>query len=241
MFSCCAVAAFFIESGEGNELWWRLNWIESLPISKKLDCAAIGQPIGKLRLDFSGRAIHSCSIESVSGIVIPNTVGTFASDTIYISVGDTNGMPIGETILVSIGEAISIPVGEAISMPIGEAISVPIDGLRFIHDLGIVPVHEAKICAGWRQRSCVMVRRQPSFLEIVISVIDNDMSVRTADSKGVYRDPAKAVRGPRCWFQRELKSPFRCWDLWVDFLKVDVWRDESILKDKNGLDDADCC
>jgi hypothetical protein len=225
MFSCCAVAAFFIESREGDELGWRLNWIESLPVSEKLDCAAFGQPIDKLRLDFSGRAIHSCSTESVSGVAISSTVGTFAGDTIYISVSDTIGMPIGETILVSIGKPIS----------------VPIDGLRSIHDLGIVPVHEAKICAGRRQWPCVMIRRQPSFLKIVVSVIDNDMSVRTADSKGVYRNPAKAVRGPRCWFQRELKSPFRCWDLWVDFLKVDVWRDESILKDKNGLDDADCC
>ena len=126
MFPCCTFAAFFIESREGNELWWRLDWIKSLPVSEKLDFAATDRPIGKLRLDFSGRAIHSCSIESVSGIVIPNTVGTFASDTTYISVGDTNGMPIGETILVSIGEAISIPVGEAISMPIGEAICMAV-------------------------------------------------------------------------------------------------------------------
>jgi hypothetical protein len=83
-----------------------------------------------------------------------------------------------------------------------------------------------------------MIRGQPSLLEIVKSIIENNMAVCTADSKGIDRDPAQAGRGPRRWFKRELKPPFCCRDLRIDFLEIDVWGDDSILKDKNRLDDA---
>ena len=86
-----------------------------------------------------------------------------------------------------------------------------------------------------------MICGQPSFLKVMISTIDNDMAIRTADSERVHGDPTNSVRGPGRWFERELQSPFRCWNLWVDFLEVDIWRDEPVLKDKNRLDDADRC
>lgn len=64
------------------------------------------------------------------------------------------------------------------------------------------------------------------------------MAVCTANSKGIDRDPAQAGRGPRRRFKRELKPPFFCGDLGIDFLEIDVWGDDAILKDKNRLDDA---
>jgi hypothetical protein len=192
MCFCCATQAFFIESRKGNELWWTLDWIESPPVSGKLDCASISQAIGRLRLDPIGKAIHCFSIGSVDGIAISSTVG----------------MVVGETIHMSIG------------------------------DLKSIAVYEIEICVGRRQRSCIMSRGQPSVLEVVKSIIENNMAVCTPDSKGIDRDPAQAGRGPRRRFKRELKPPFCCRDLRVDFLEIDVWGDDPILKDKNRFDDA---
>jgi hypothetical protein len=126
-------------------------------------------------------------------------------------------------------------------MSIGEIVRVSIDNLRLMRDLRFVTLHDIRICVGRRQRPCVMIRCQPPFLEVVVSIVNDDMTVRTAHSERVHRDPAKAVRGPRSRFKRKLKSPFRCWDLWVDFFEVDVGCDESILEDKDRLDDTNPC
>ena len=118
-------------------------------------------------------------------------------------------------------------------MAVGETIYMSIGDVRSI------AVYEIEICLGRRQRPCIMVRGQTSFLEIMISIIDYNMAVRTADSKGIYRNSAEAIRGPRRWLKRELKPPFCCGNLRVDFFKVDIRRDESILEDKNRFDDTD--
>jgi hypothetical protein len=86
-----------------------------------------------------------------------------------------------------------------------------------------------------------MVRGQTSFLEIMISIIDYNMAVRTADSEGIYRNSAEAIRGPRRWLKRELKPPFCCGNFWVDLFKVNIRRDESIFEDKNRFDDTNDC
>ena len=65
------------------------------------------------------------------------------------------------------------------------------------------------------------------------------MAIRTANSERVYRDSAKAVLGPRRWLKRELKPPFCCRNLRVDFLEVDVRWNEPILENQNRFDDAD--
>ena len=84
-----------------------------------------------------------------------------------------------------------------------------------------------------------MVGGQTPFLEVMISIINNDMTIRTANPERVYRDPAKPVRGPRRWLKRKLKPPFCCWNLRVDFLEVDVRWNEPILENQNRFDDAD--
>jgi len=84
-----------------------------------------------------------------------------------------------------------------------------------------------------------MVGGQISFLEVMISIINNDMAIRTANSERVYRDSAKAVLGPRRWLKRELKPPFCCRNLRVDFFEVDVRWNEPILENQNRFDDAD--
>jgi len=78
-------------------------------------------------------------------------------------------------------------------------------------------------------------------LKVVVSIVKDDMAICTSDSKRVYRYPAKAVRGPRRWLERELKPPFCRWDLRIYLLEVDVRGNESILENKNRLDDAAPC
>ena len=222
---CCAAATLFVESREGYELRWGFDWIESLPVSGKLDCGSTVQPIGDLRLRFFDRAVHSRYIGRVNNIAVFGTISAFTGGAIH--------MAIGKAILVSIGNTILMSVGEAICMPI--------DNLRSIHNLGSVAVYKAKICLGRRQRPCIMIRGQISFLEIMISIIDYNMAVRTADSEGIYRNSAKAIRGPRRWLKRELKPPFCCGNFWVDFFKVNIRRDDSIFEDKNRFDDTNEC
>jgi hypothetical protein len=53
-----------------------------------------------------------------------------------------------------------------------------------------IAIDETKISVGWRQRSCIVVRDQPSILEVVEGIIENDMAVCATDSKGIDRDPA---------------------------------------------------
>lgn len=64
------------------------------------------------------------------------------------------------------------------------------------------------------------------------------MAIRTADSKRIDGDPAKAGRRPRRLFERELEPPFGCWDLRIDFFEIDVWRDDAVLKDEYRFYDA---
>ncbi len=131
MCFCCATAAFFVEGRKGNELWWTLDWIESPPVSGKLDCASISQAIGsqaigRLRLDPIGKAIHYFSFGSVDGIAISSTVGMVVGTVGMVVV--TVGMVVGETIHMSIGH------------------------VQFI------AAYRIEICVGRRQRSCKVSR-----------------------------------------------------------------------------------
>lgn len=129
---------------------------------------------------------------------------------------------------MSIGKTICMPIGETI----GETVHTPVSGLE------PVDIDQTKIGVARRRMSCIVSCSQPAFLQVVVSVIEDDMTVRTADSERVDGDPAKADRRPRRLFERELEPPFGCWDLRVDFLKIDVWRDDAVLKDKDGFDDT---
>lgn len=83
-----------------------------------------------------------------------------------------------------------------------------------------------------------VVALEPTRLEIMVGVVQNDMRIGAAKSKTIDRSPPKALLWPGDTLSRDSDMVEVGIDIWVHGFKERIGQDNTLLKHHDGLDKA---